>query len=1433
MTPRQRRFFAIAAGIVGAPLLVLLLALGLAQTPPGKRLLAGTIEDLASSPGQQVRVSGLSGFVPFDIGVERIEIADRNGVWLTASEVSLDWSPLALLRNHLKIERLQANAVTVERQPVASEQPEKRKSDTAGSGLPQRIDIGAVEVENLNFAAAMSGEPSLWRLTGNARVAGLKENNWLIVKAERRDGGEGLLDLNGRYDGTREVLDIKLVAREGAATVNRFSRLDVKQGIDMRADITGPLTDLNGVLSIKAGDLLSVDGKVRAERQGAVTQATLSLTGRAGRLGDAPWVDAVQGDWSLQASGTFDATTIVLQQADLQAPAGRLSGSGRIDRRDDTGDLIFTAQAVSAAFAKLLPDISWRNLAAKGRLNGKLTHPAMAAIVAGENLKIGDVTVARASVDLDGATQPDDTRTAKLTAELEDIVLPAANGRSLTTRANLTASATQKRDKPIVIRDFKLVSPVATADGSGQYDVDRNLMSGKVKVSAADLAAFAQALNQDIAGKLDLTWEAKESSDGLAVALDGTLENGRLPQVPTKLLAPKLTASLRGSIAPQQVWRLQSLKLESGAGAITAQGQGKGQLGEARLDWRLLDLAAVAPQLAGMSEGTIELAETAEALTAKLRGRLADAKVGTAEVPRLAVELDAKRIGSETSGTLAVDGEMQKAPVKGGGDFAVTDDGRALVRKFDLRWASLSIVGNDFTVAESGATGDLAIKMERLQELNPFLSQHLAGSLDATVKAVEANKLKIAGSLRNFRLDNEIAIDRAQIDGEIADPLGKAAFTLAATASGPQLAGPLRQITLKANGEKAAFSFNVDGTGNKLRATAQGKAAIGDAETAIDLQTLNAVYAGQTIALAAPSRLKIAGNTTTVERMALRAGNGTVAANGILGPSSKLDIQGRALPLSLLRAIDPTTQIFGVANFTAAVRGSLANPEVDVTLDASDMRLRTIRTAGIPPGALNAKVALRNNNATIEGRFTAGPTNTLNFSGAGPLPGAEGVTDGRLRVEGGMNLAQLTPFLSGNGRLNGTLKVDLTFTATGGAIGGNGAITVTDGRYFNLAEGLAIRDIDATFGVVGDRLEIRQFTARPRGNGEINASGFIQVDRQLTLPVDVAIVAKSARILDRRDLQATVSSTLRLQGSVAQGMTLAGTATIERAEINLDANVNQGPEIAVLPVREINRPGGAPDDKPRKPTPPGPETRLQIKVAAPQSVFVRGRGLDVEMGGALDVGGTISRPQILGALQMRRGSFSGVGRRLEFTRGTVSFPDPESIEPVIDFTASTRIESGTAEIVIAGRPSAPKVTMTSSPALPQDEIMAQLLFGRSTSQLSPLQLAEIGQSVGTLSGLTGSGGGVLERLRKAIGVDRLGVSSDPDAVAAGSSSIGGSSLEVGRNVAPGVYLGAKQGAQAGSSTAVVEIELTPNIKVESEIGVDARSKVGVSVEWDY
>jgi translocation and assembly module TamB len=52
-------------------------------------------------------------------------------------------------------------------------------------------------------------------------------------------------------------------------------------------------------------------------------------------------------------------------------------------------------------------------------------------------------------------------------------------------------------------------------------------------------------------------------------------------------------------------------------------------------------------------------------------------------------------------------------------------------------------------------------------------------------------------------------------------------------------------------------------------------------------------------------------------------------------------------------------------------------------------------------------------------------------------------------------------------------------------------------------------------------------------------------------------------------------------------------------------------------------------------------------------------------------------------------------------------------------------------------------------------------------------------------------------------------------------------------VAPGVYVGAKQGAAGNSSRGVVEIDVLDHTKVEGDIGADSNGRVGVKMEWDY
>jgi len=126
--------------------------------------------------------------------------------------------------------------------------------------------------------------------------------------------------------------------------------------------------------------------------------------------------------------------------------------------------------------------------------------------------------------------------------------------------------------------------------------------------------------------------------------------------------------------------------------------------------------------------------------------------------------------------------------------------------------------------------------------------------------------------------------------------------------------------------------------------------------------------------------------------------------------------------------------------------------------------------------------------------------------------------------------------------------------------------------------------------------------------------------------------------------------------------------------------------------------------------------------------------------------------------------------------------------------------------------------------MPDDEILARLLFSKSAGALSPFELLQLAQATASLAGVN-SGPGLLEKLRAGTGLDRLSVDQGEGKT--------GPSLSAGRYVSEGVYVGVSQGAQSGSSAATVEIEVTPNVKVETELGVNSDNKAGVNLEWDY
>ena len=238
---------------------------------------------------------------------------------------------------------------------------------------------------------------------------------------------------------------------------------------------------------------------------------------------------------------------------------------------------------------------------------------------------------------------------------------------------------------------------------------------------------------------------------------------------------------------------------------------------------------------------------------------------------------------------------------------------------------------------------------------------------------------------------------------------------------------------------------------------------------------------------------------------------------------------------------------------------------------------------------------------------------------------------------------------------------------------------------------------------------------------------------------------------------------------------------------------------------------------------PGGTVALDIRVDIPGRLFVRGRGLVSEWGGGIEVGGTAAAPSIEGMIEYRRGFFDLFDRRFQLRTGELNFTGATPPDPFVLVEATVELPDTLAVLRIDGPALDPELTVTSEPPLPEDEVLAQLLFDRNASELNTFQSLRLAAAVNELRG-GGAGFGVLDRLRTGLGVDTLGI---------GGESAEDATLQAGTYLSEDVFVEIERGLQPGSAGATVEVELTPRIQVETKVREDSTASVGLTWSFDY
>jgi len=262
--------------------------------------------------------------------------------------------------------------------------------------------------------------------------------------------------------------------------------------------------------------------------------------------------------------------------------------------------------------------------------------------------------------------------------------------------------------------------------------------------------------------------------------------------------------------------------------------------------------------------------------------------------------------------------------------------------------------------------------------------------------------------------------------------------------------------------------------------------------------------------------------------------------------------------------------------------------------------------------------------------------------------------------------------------------------------------------------------------------------------------------------------------------------------------------------------------VVTIPVKERNVPEGVeqPQVQVRQEIP----IALDITCRIPGRFHVRTDGLDSEWAGDLAITGTATQPEIRGDLRVRRGELLFLDRRFDLRESTIALDGRYPPEPYFNLRAAARTRDLTAGLHLFGEMDTIELALESEPPLPDDQILARLLFDRDVKDLSPLQALQLARTAAALSS-TAFGLSALPTGPALPFVDRVALDAGVDGAEAG--------VGLGKYLGDRAYVEVHQGIGAESGKVSVELELTPNLNVQSEIEADSQAALGLFWRKDY
>lgn len=1410
---------------------------GFAQNAETDRgVVADLISRALSSDSSQVAIGAVEGALSSDVTIRDIVLSDRDGPWLRLDRARLIWTRTALLRRRLEVNRLEIGRLEILRRPAPQQATVAAGAQPILPELPLKVIIEAFQLSELVLGAPVLGDPARLTANGAATLGPPAEGLDLRLEARRLDrAGSATIRLGFVPQSTQLQLMARIDEPAGGL-IAKLASLPGEPPVQLDVNGTGPLDSFRAELNFTAGETIGARGTATLGRAGAGRDLALALDARIEGLMPAPIAPVFAGSTRLDgAIGFADDGAIAIRRLAMVSALARLDVGGRYTA-DKMLDLRITAAALPNAGSKTVASgTEIGKLAFDATIQGPVAGPRIVASLDLEDGRLplgalGKLTASFTATPTGTIGEPGTRIALVADGEASGVALTDRSlARLVGERVVFTMRGTANDDATADFETLRLAMSGVALDYRGKLGQAR--IAGQLKALLPDLSRLSGLAGRPLGGTADVTAEidATPRSDTYAATLSGRADRLSTGQAEIdRLLAGELTLAGRIGAAAGDV-TVSGLRVAGRHAAFTADGALRVERSDLRLQLSLPDLKRADPRLSGRGEVNAVITGPQDRLNAQAKLAISNATALGRPIPRLAIDATIRDLQGALQTDATLDGEIEGKPARGRVQLArLPGDGWDL-STLDLTIGSVRLNGAVSLDAAGLAAGTLALAARNLDDLSPLALTRLGGQLDAEVKlarpegrqdaTVTATGARLSGpSVRIDRLDTRLAaqdlyrrpvvdgtltIDRALIAGEAVSAIRFASRGNAAAS----------EFTLSA----AARGFALNGAGRLVPAE----------PVRLELTAFEARRDARRIALDGPATLSFPSDGVSISGLALAIERGRVTLDGLVGDRLDLRFAARDVPLSAARIFAPSLDLAGTLNAQATIGGTVAAPTGEWTLRLAGVASRETRNAGLPPIAVSGDGRLSGERTSVDLSLNAGSRANLTLRGSAPLQ-ANGALD--LAIQGRLDAAIANTMIAARGqRLTGSVAIDLRATGEVAAPRLSGGATLANGSFTDALQGIRLTGIEARLAANGDNLSIERASARTANGGTLSASGQIRVDPAAGFPGQLRINGSRAQLVANGIVTAVADLALELSGPLARNPTIGGRIDVVSLDVAVPDRLpgSLEPVQGIRHVRPTRTAAARLADKRKTSTagatrgraPPPFNATLALAISAPNRVFIRGRGIDAELGGQLRVGGTLASPAVDGAFELRRGRLSVATQRLDFTRGRITFTG--AVIPELDFVAQTRAGDVTAQILVTGPADQPGFAFTSQPDLPQDEVLSRILFSRASGSLSPFQALQLAQAAAQFSGAGGDDS--FERLRRSLGVDNLDIQFGE----------GGPTVGVSRYIGNNVTLGVKAGARPEDSGVSVGIDLTRRLKLQAETGVDGSAAVGLGAEWEY